>query len=564
MIIALLVGLFVLALANTCVLSIAFRKQISPFTTTLFYSVVIANFGSLALALSKSYEGALFATKITYLGASFLPLLFLLIILNICKFNMPRPVTTTLFAFSATVFALSCTIGHSDIYYKSFQYVSENGIGNYVAEFGPTHILWTILLNGFTLANFIVIFYAAKKKKNVSFKKIVALALLEVATVVIFTIAAAFNNDTIVMPLIYTLDEFIILYICLHAKMYDIGYSVLEALEKGNDNAYIAFSKNGKYLGCNDVATQYFPELANNRVDHPLKDNGEVSKIFNDILKNNTSLKKGGELVFTNEGKHYKLELQIETSNLGSEKYLFLVEDITKTEQYIQWLSSNNTELETKVEDNKKQIHALQEQIIVGMAKMVESRDSNTGGHIKRTSDVVAILAKEMRRDMALNYGDDFYNALIAAAPMHDLGKIAIDDSVLRKPGKFTPEEFEEMKTHAAKGAAIVENLLSSIDSSYFVDIAKNVAMSHHERWDGSGYPNKISGTDIPVEARIMAIADVYDALVSKRCYKDKMSFEVANKIITESMGTHFDPSLKKYYDRCRPALEAYYSSIDS
>ncbi|MBR3345922.1 MAG: HD domain-containing protein, partial [Solobacterium sp.] len=139
-----------------------------------------------------------------------------------------------------------------------------------------------------------------------------------------------------------------------------------------------------------------------------------------------------------------------------------------------------------------------------------------------------------------------------------------VDDAVLRKPGRFTPEEFEIMKKHAPEGARIVHEILKGTDDEEFKEIAENVAHFHHERWDGSGYPDGLKGTQIPLEARIMAIADVYDALVSKRVYKDKMSFEKADAIITEGMGTQFDPQLQPFYNKARPKLEQYYSHLEN
>ena len=157
---------------------------------------------------------------------------------------------------------------------------------------------------------------------------------------------------------------------------------------------------------------------------------------------------------------------------------------------------------------------------------------------------------------------EDFCRNIIKAAPMHDLGKIAVDDAILRKPGRFTDEEFAIMKTHAAEGARIVHEILKGTDDEQFKILAENVAHYHHERWDGSGYPEGLSGEDIPLEARIMAIADVYDALVSKRVYKDRMSFEQADRIIMEGMGKHFDKRLEPCYVAARPRLEEYYSSL--
>ena len=137
----------------------------------------------------------------------------------------------------------------------------------------------------------------------------------------------------------------------------------------------------------------------------------------------------------------------------------------------------------------------------------------------------------------------------------------SIDDIILRKPGKFTPEEYNVMKCHSEEGARIVRDILHDGEDEYFEQIAVNVAHYHHEKWNGLGYPNGLKGEEIPLEARIMAIADVYDALVSKRVYKDEFSFEEANRIILENMGTHFDPNLEKYYLHAREKIEQFYKS---
>ena len=220
-----------------------------------------------------------------------------------------------------------------------------------------------------------------------------------------------------------------------------------------------------------------------------------------------------------------------------------------------------NAELEKEVAAKTERIVTLHNQFVIGMATMVESRDNSTGGHIKRTSEGVRILIEAIKKDGSMKLTDEFCEKIVKAAPMHDLGKIAVDDGILRKPGRFTPEEFEIMKTHAAAGARIVHEILIGTDDKEFCRIAENVAHYHHERVDGTGYPDKLKGDDIPLEARIMAIADVYDALVSKRVYKESFSFEKADEIILEGMGTQFDPKLKKYYEAARPKLEEYYSA---
>ncbi|MBQ0041720.1 MAG: HD domain-containing protein [Lachnospiraceae bacterium] len=224
-------------------------------------------------------------------------------------------------------------------------------------------------------------------------------------------------------------------------------------------------------------------------------------------------------------------------------------------------LADNFNSMSHSLDEKNKRIYEIQNSIIKGMAIMVESRDNSTGGHITRTSDCVKVFMDKMKEQSGCPFSDSFCESMIKAAPMHDLGKIAIDDVILRKPGKFTDEEFAVMKQHAEKGAVIVAEVLSASDDEEFKKIAVNVAHYHHERWDGSGYPTHIKATDIPIEARIMALADVFDALVSKRCYKDSMSFDKAFGIITESLGTHFDPELGQKFLECRPELEALYNS---
>lgn len=219
-----------------------------------------------------------------------------------------------------------------------------------------------------------------------------------------------------------------------------------------------------------------------------------------------------------------------------------------------------NDELKKEVAEKTREIVALHDKLVIGMATMVEGRDNSTGGHIKRTSTGVRFLIDAIREDDTLKLSDSFCEKIVKAAPMHDLGKITVDDAILRKPGRFTSEEYDIMKKHAPEGARIIHEILIDTDDEEFRSIAENIAHYHHERIDGSGYPDGLKGDDIPLEARIMAIADVYDALVSKRVYKESYSFEKANNIILEGMGTQFDPQLKKYYEKARPRLEKYYA----
>ena len=193
---------------------------------------------------------------------------------------------------------------------------------------------------------------------------------------------------------------------------------------------------------------------------------------------------------------------------------------------------------------------------------MVESRDLSTGGHIKRTSDVVRIFAERLANE-DLGLTKRFLNLVVRSAPMHDIGKIGVDDAVLRKQARYTEEEYNKMKTHSEIGYRMVSEILSNVEEPDFVRVAENVAHYHHEKVDGTGYPCGLKGNDIPVEARIMALADVFDALVSKRCYKDAFSYDKAFGIIEHDAGTHFDAQLAKVFLSCRAELEEYYNQVD-
>ncbi|WP_407443718.1 HD domain-containing phosphohydrolase [Fibrobacter sp.] len=563
MIISYLILMCVLSVLNLCILSLFYQRRVNLYFLAVFGFIIVANFGHLLLALSSTLEGVIFANKVCYLGSCFLPLFEYFVIVRLCKFKFPKWGKAFLTMVSLTIFGLSCTIGYSDIYYESVEFINLYGVGGYRPTYGPMHELWVVMLGGYAILNILTIVYAAKKRLNVSYKTLLAITMLCFITVASFVISCTFNNDTLVMPVVYIIDEFILLFICVRVKMYDISSSVLDSLVAENTCAFVAFSVKGVYLGCNDVALKFFAELDDYRVDQAMPEKGHLSKIFASWMKDLAEGKVAESYHFAYNANFYKSTLKNVKRRNISRIYLFKIEDETSLRCYVDRLGASNTKLENLLKSNVNHIHAIQEQMIVGMARMVESRDLNTGGHIKRTSDCVAILVEEMKKDTSLNYSEEFYDALVASAPMHDLGKIAIDDQVLRKLGKFTDDEFNAMKTHAEKGANIVENLLAEIETPFFVKIARNVACSHHERWDGSGYPYGLEGESIPFEARIMAVADVYDALVSNRSYKDKQSLDFAFNEILNSMGTKFDPCLKPYFIRVRPKLESYYSSVD-
>lgn len=191
-----------------------------------------------------------------------------------------------------------------------------------------------------------------------------------------------------------------------------------------------------------------------------------------------------------------------------------------------------------------ERVSGMQSGMITFMAEVVENRDDNTGGHIRRTADYVEQIAKELKRQGAYPdiLSERYMKDMIVAAPLHDIGKIHIPDAVLNKPGRLSDDEFAVMKTHTTAGEELLKRAKEELGESGYLNTAVEMAAYHHEWWNGRGYPYGISGEEIPLCARIMAVADVFDALTSKRCYKDAMPVEKAYAIIREESGTHFDP----------------------
>jgi len=271
------------------------------------------------------------------------------------------------------------------------------------------------------------------------------------------------------------------------------------------------------------------------------------------ILKTNSSY-KDIPVIFVTALRNEQSE--IEGLELGAVDYIYKpyvaplllrrIETQLSLASHEKELQKLNNIIQKKLIAKIGEVFDLQTSILNIVAGMVESRDDTTGGHIHRIQKYLRCLINGMM-DSNL-YCDEIYSwnmdFVLPSSQLHDVGKIAISDTILNKPEKLTDEEYEIMKTHAQIGMDAICRMEKNTTDSGFLKHAKKFAGSHHEKWDGSGYPNGLSGTDIPLEGRLMAIADVYDALVSVRPYKEPFTPEKAARIIRDSSGTHFDPNL--------------------
>lgn len=239
-----------------------------------------------------------------------------------------------------------------------------------------------------------------------------------------------------------------------------------------------------------------------------------------------------------------------------------LLSRVSKTlelEEYRNNLEKMVAEQADKITEDARRINMIQDSVIIGMANLIESRDGSTGKHVKNTRMYVEMIARELhRRGLFPNQlTPEYITDVCKAAPLHDVGKIKVSDSVLQKPGKLTPEEFDAMKLHTTYSRKIIQMIIGDVEDAHYVQIAEEIAMYHHERWDGTGYPAGLAGESIPLAARIMSVADVFDALYEERVYKPPIRpIERIMQIMAEGRGTQFDPVIIDVFMEMLPLLK--------
>ena len=539
------------------------RKKTSYYSKLLLIIMCVANLGYLAVGISTTLEETILANKITYIGGCFMPPIMASCMCSICNIKINRLVKYICILFSVAVYTMVLGTGFSDFYYIDMRLGKFYDATTLNVAYGPGYIFFYIILYGYMIAD-VVITIIAFVKKHVSKSSLYLLITLQLITITSFLLGRVINPALEVMPAVYVVNGFILVLIQSQLSKYNLDDIIYDAMQQNNTTGYIVLDSSNKFISCNDIAKECIPGLENCVVDTYISEVKELDFLCEWIDLFNKDKDSSIVQTLRSNERYYECTIKVLNTYGKNKCYLIELQDCTDRKRYYDLLSNYNAKLKQQVEEQIQHISHIQQKTILGMASMVENRDSNTGGHIKRTSDVIKIFIKYMKKNSHFNLSDEFCEDLIKAAPMHDLGKIAIEDRVLQKPGKFTDEEFAIMKTHSEKSANIIENILRGIEEDHFVDVAVNVARYHHEKWNGTGYPKRLSGKQIPLEARIMAVADVYDALVSKRCYKEAMSFEKAYNIIIESMGSHFDPELEPIFVACRCELEAYYTQAES
>ncbi len=537
---------------------IRWNKRYSSFVSIMFAVIPASVLGYFLEFTSGSFDMVLWGYKLSYLGGCFLTTAMTLSILTLCKVKMPKGFPAVLTIISIVLYITVLSTGFRPYFLKEVSFEPGTGL---IKTYSWGHTAFEV----FTILCFIICFIAIvrgfKHSQTVSRKTAASLLVLMAISMAAYFVAKPLIKEINVIPVSFILAQLIFLFIVDRVSLYDVDEKVIDVVMQRGEIGVISFDNEGNYLGSNDAAKAFFPELNTISIDKPLP---RAHRFFKKLCNWQDEVRKTGNVVnelYDREKAIYHVTADTIREGMRVRGVNFMISDVTSEQKSKRIIEDYNKTLKDEVDRKTRDLVEMHDKFVLGMADMVENRDANTGGHIKRTSQVIRYMVGYLKDDPDFKLSEEFCEALIKAAPMHDIGKVAVDDQVLRKPGRFTDEEFEKMKTHSAKGAEILSKLLSELGDDYFKKIAVNVAHYHHERVDGSGYPDGLKGDDIPLEARIMAVADVYDALVSKRCYKEAMSFDKADSIMLEGMGSQFDKRLEKCYLAVKPKLEAYYRS---
>ena len=530
----------------------------------LYLTTIISNFGYSMATYASSLEAAMCGNLLSYIGSIFTLLFMLIVVVEMCGMRFFMPLRITLLICAVFISVMIATTRDTNIFFSHPYLVQENSFSSVKYTVGPGMIFYMFYLASINLSAILIVTYSIFTKKMVSRKTLQILLCMLVTGTLFYVIPLALGIALNFMPFIYVFMETFFIYVSSRANIYDIPNNLMSVYNSRDGYGYIAFDSKKRFLGCDDFALSVFPDLKTLSIDSPIPYTLPKLMIALRYKNPDWTWEKNCNKDFKISTDEVSLIATIHpiVSKFNRMGYLMELRDDTEQQNYIKGINTYNKELTRLVGEKTRQVTDMQDSIIKGMAIMVESRDNSTGGHILRTSDCIQIFAGHLLEKKTLpQITSNFCKLLIKAAPMHDLGKISVDDSILRKPGKFFPEEYEEMKKHAAEGAKIVKKILRDTPDDDFERIAVNVAHYHHEKWNGEGYPEGLKGEEIPLEARIMALADVFDALVSKRCYKEAKSYDEAFSIIQNDLGKHFDPVIGQAFIECRPLLEAYYNS---
>ncbi|MBQ0001788.1 MAG: HD domain-containing protein, partial [Clostridiales bacterium] len=472
---------------------LSYQKQL---LLIVLCAVLINQIGYALEMESTTPEAALTSIKFAYVGKLMAEFGIFFFVMAYCKVNIPKWITRVLLALHFLILGMVWTCDKHNLYYSNISFTTEGFFPHVVLKHGIFYNLFMALTFGYMIIMFavstqrLILAKGSRERTRMVFMMLVPVSF--VSGLLLFQSGVTRGYDT--TALAYVFSSVILLLALLRYDLIDEEELAKDIIIDELGEAVFVLDKKDHLVYQNKKFRALFSDSRH-------RENSEFILAIQEFARREEEYKSGGTFY-----KILKEIIMVEGHYLGC---IYMLHDVTDFNKRMALIERYNTELEAAVEQKTKHLQKMQDQLVLGMADMVENRDSNTGGHIKRTSELARIFAKQISRDKSLNLDRKFFDDIIKAAPMHDLGKITIDDSILKKPGEYTPEEYANMKKHAEMGGTIVHRLFQGVEDDHLVRITENIAHYHHENYDGTGYPDGLKGEEIPFEARIMAVVDV-------------------------------------------------------
>jgi len=528
-----IIGIFALLVD---LIYVSFQKPSSAqnHLVILTSSVIIMLIGYLMEIIATDQNTAMAGTVFAYVGKPYALMATYLFVADFCGKQFSRKWVLFHAAINSIYPALIITNSYHHLYYSSVDFDPTRRFSGLILGHGPFYYLYMAMI----IFNFVACLYFTIKEFRAVHSKEVRIQCLYLAgmlssTVIgylIFLTGFTGGYDTTMAG---TFVGAILLTILF------FRYKLFDSLSLAKDKAM------------DESGTGYLVVKDSGEVDYL---NSSASRILSDALslESLNTLHDGDHVLNGRDGLVYEIMKShvIQKDRVYGET--MEIREITEKHNY-------SLRLESEVNERTREIKRIQRTIISAFAGIIDARDNSTGTHIRNMSRYAEIIARSLHESGDDNgiLSEEMITIIVDVAPLHDIGKLSIPDSILLKPGKLTDEEYELMKTHAVQGGKIIRECLDGVESEVYVKMAENVALYHHERWDGKGYPMGLAGTDIPLSARIMSVADVYDAVRSERVYKPPFDLYECRRIIEEGSGTQFDPTVVRAFMRAIDQIES-------
>lgn len=517
------------------------NKKLNIYFLVLILIMTIANCGYISVALGENVREVLLANKLAYLGGCFVPPITLFLVCGICNYKIKKWLQVLIYGYSFFVYAMVLSTGFSTIYYESIELHKFLGTTVFSQVNGPGRVFFNMILYGYMVIQIALLVYSIIKRRAISRKNLWLLLGLEVINIFSFIIGRSISPFFEVMPFLYAVDSIICLVLYYRGLGYNVEDNLVSAYVKQQQCAYIMFDNKLRYLGCAGMAMELFPDLEKCTVDKKIEHIDSL-KIFldwidkySDRLNENFSYEQGD--------KHFECKIKRIWNKNRAVGYNIEISEDTDKWKYMNLITTYNSELEKmqlelakkvgiQTAELKKQQQTINEmfmQTVKALSEAVDAKDRYTSGHSLRVAQYSKMIATKMGKTPEEQ--EDIYRAGL----LHDVGKIRIPEEIINKPGKLTDEEYNIIKIHTVTGYHILRGISGG-------DYIATAAKYHHERYDGKGYPNGLKGINIPEVARILGVADSYDAMSSNRSYRNALPQHIVREEIEKCKGTQFDP----------------------